>query len=473
MFWDVSPYSFFEEKFMSGLFIREVMLKYSPSAEGKNIGRYANKVKALAVAGLLLLGTYQNANAFEVGVNVHLRHYPKPTDNYLTLIKDYGFTSFRAGYLWGMVERTAGEFKVVGPLIKEDDAFQQGVSKYGLNSLLILAYGNAAYNSPDYPTTPEAIDGFANYAYWTAKRFKGKVKYYEIWNEWTVGTGLKKKKAVPPPDVFAALVKKTSAAIKRADPDAVVMAGSLNPLGQRGIDWFDSLMKLGILNDIDAISLHPYSYRNENMALRNPEDNLAAIDKFESRVKAFSKRTVPLYITEMGVPTYNGPGGLSNSAAAQYIVKYTMMAKARSYIKGVWWYDLIDDGDNPKINEHRFGLLNRQEKPKPSAIAYEKIAKVVRDYSVSDYKETANGVVSIALKGEGNQYAMLYWQKSKTPKDSDQPGALKSLMSSVTGGPAQQPDVKPLAELTNQAAVLQGDTPVLLLSDKPIVAPTH
>ncbi|OJT47076.1 glycosyl hydrolase [Serratia plymuthica] len=431
-------------------------------------------MKKLAAAGLLLLlGSYHGANAFEVGVNVHLRNYPKPTDNYLTLIKNYGFTSFRAGYLWGMVERTSGDFKVVGPLIKEDDAFQQGVSKYGLNSLLILAYGNAAYNVPDYPTTPEAIDGFANYAYWTAKRFKGKVKYYEVWNEWTVGTGLKKKTGVPPPEIFVELVKKTSAAIKRADPDAIVMAGSLNPLGQRGIDWFDKLMQLGILDYIDAISLHPYSYRNENMALRNPEDNLAGIDKFEDRVKAFSKRSIPLYITEMGVPTYNGPGGLSNAAAAQYIVKYTMLAKSRSYIKGIWWYDLIDDGDNPKINEHRFGLLNRQEKPKPAALAYEKIAKVARDYSVSDYKVSPDGVISIALKGQGNQYAMLYWMKSKAEQSSDRPSGLRSLMNSVTGQPAAQPDVNPIIELNNQKTVLQGNTPVLVLSDKPITVPTR
>lgn len=446
---------------------------FQPNTGHCHSGRYTRMVKALAAAGIMLLGSYQGANAFEIGVNVHLRNYPKPTDNYLTLIKDYGFTSFRTGFLWGMVERTSGDFKVVGPLIKEDDAFQQGVSKYGLNSLLILAYGNAAYNVPDYPTTPEAIDGFANYAYWTAKRFKGKVKYYEVWNEWTVGTGLKKKTGVPPPEVFAQLVKKTSAAIKRADPDAIVMAGSLNPLGQRGISWFDKLMELGILNDIDAISLHPYSYRNEDMALRNPEDNLAGIDKFEARVRAFSKKTVPLYITEMGVPTYNGPGGLSNAAAAQYIVKYTMLAKSRPYIKGVWWYDLIDDGDNPKINEHRFGLLDRKEKPKAAALAYEKIAKVARDYSVSDYKVSADGVISIALKGQGNQYAMLSWQKSKVAQPSEQPSGLRSLMSSVTGQSSAKPDVNPLVEMNSQKVTLQGDTPVLVLSDKPIAVPTR
>ncbi|HIE5439637.1 TPA: cellulase family glycosylhydrolase [Serratia marcescens] len=448
-------------------------MKIQPCTTRSPVNGYAKIVKACAVAGALLFGSYGYANAFEVGVNVHLRHYPKPTDSYLSLIKEYGFTSFRAGYLWGLVERTPGTMNVADPLTKEDDAYQHGLSQYGLNSLLILAYGNTAYNAPDYPTTPAAIDGFANYAYWTAKRFKGKVKYYEVWNEWTVGTGMSKKTAIPPPEVFAELVRKTSAAVKRADPDAIVLAGSLNPLGPAGLSWFDQLMKLGILNDIDGISLHPYSYRLPDLALRTPEDNLNAIDKFEQRVKAFAKKSVPVYITEMGVPTYNGPGGLSDAAAAQYVVKYTMLAKSRPYIKGIWWYDLIDDGDNPAINEHRFGLLNRQEQPKAAALAYEKIAKVARDFTVSDYKASSDGVISIALKGSGNQYAMLYWQKPQVAQPSAQANGLRSLISSAPVQKTKESAAQPLIELNSQKTVLQGDTPVLMLSDKPISSPTR
>jgi hypothetical protein len=190
-------------------------------------------------------------------------------------------------------------------------------------------------------------------------------------------------------------------------------------------------------------------------------------------VKAFAKKSVPVYITEMGVPTYNGPGGLSDAAAAQYVVKYTMLAKSRPYIKGIWWYDLIDDGDNPAINEHRFGLLNRQEQPKAAALAYEKIAKVARDFTVSDYKASSDGVISIALKGTGNQYAMLYWQKPQVVQPSAQANGLRSLISSAPVQKTKESAAQPLIELNSQKTVLQGDTPVLMLSDKPISSPTR
>ncbi len=34
-----------------------------------------------------------------------------------------------------------------------------------------------------------------------------------------------------------------------------------------------------------------------------------------------------------------------------------LLAKARPWIAGVWWYDLFDDGDDAANKEHRFGLI--------------------------------------------------------------------------------------------------------------------
>ncbi len=48
------------------------------------------------------------------------------------------------------------------------------------------------------------------------------------------------------------------------------------------------------------------------------------MDKFEARLAKAAGKTVPVYITEIGVPTYDGKGGLSKDVAAQYVVKYTL-----------------------------------------------------------------------------------------------------------------------------------------------------
>ncbi len=43
-----------------------------------------------------------------------------------------------------------------------------------------------------------------------------------------------------------------------------------------------------------------------------------------------------------------------------------MLAKARPWIAGVWWYDLFDDGDVAANAEHRFGLIDRAGVKRPA-----------------------------------------------------------------------------------------------------------
>ncbi|MCV5580638.1 hypothetical protein OFO05_35155, partial [Escherichia coli] len=70
------------------------------------------------------------------------------------------------------------------------------------------------------------------------------------------------------------------------------------------------LINEGILNYIDGISIHPYSFLNANKKLRNPEYNINKIDQFYNKIKDQNIKKVPLYITEIGIPTHAGLGGV-------------------------------------------------------------------------------------------------------------------------------------------------------------------
>lgn len=424
----------------------------------------------LRLGALSILALSTSSMAFEVGVHTHFRWYPNDPDKYLELVKRYGFTSYRADFPWSGLEQQKGQYVVTGNMQKADQAFNDGQTKFGLNGLLVLAYGNKLYDPSGYPTTPEAINAFANYAYWTASKYKGKIKYYEIWNEWTNSTAIKPKPPKPPaPEVFVALVKATAAAVKKADPDAIIMTGSANPTGTRDPSWVDKIVKLGVLNYVDGLSIHPYSYGNDSYAVRAPEGNLSVVDQFEAKLAKTAGRSVPIYITEIGVPTYEGKGGLSKDLAAQYIVKYTFLAKSRPYIKGVWWYDLLDDGDNPKINEHRFGLLTRDGQPKPSMLAFSKVADIARSYTVEKYQTLPGGKISIALKGN-NQHAMLFWQEKPIAQPSN--GISSTLRSFISSNAApQQQKAMPLKEVQGNSATPDGDVPVMMRSTSPINSP--
>ncbi|HDZ0905621.1 TPA: cellulase family glycosylhydrolase, partial [Klebsiella pneumoniae] len=134
---------------------------------------------------------------------------------------------------WDSVEKNKGVY-AIPPKLKLVDEIIRGAKKYNISPLVILDYGNKNYNNGGYPANEQDIAAFAKYAKWVASNYKGQVKYYEIWNEWTVGTGMKGKGEIPPPQIYLELVKKTSQAIKSVDPSAIILAGSFNPLSPTG-----------------------------------------------------------------------------------------------------------------------------------------------------------------------------------------------------------------------------------------------
>ncbi|CAI2432923.1 TPA: cellulase family glycosylhydrolase [Serratia fonticola] len=326
---------------------------------------------------LVALSWCNQSNAFELGVGTHFHTYEKNADYYLSLIKEYGFTSFRDDYSWSKVERYKNKYSIYGNLLATDNAFERA-RKYGLNGLMVLDYGNKLYDGGGYPISQEAVNAFANYAAWSAARFKGKIKYFEVWNEWSNATSMSRfKNSIPSEKAYFNLVKTTALAIKKVNPEAIILAGSFNPISDpqkprkpTQTDWFLSLVSLGILNYIDGISIHPYSYKNSQLWLRTPEGNISQVDVFQSTVKEKTGKILPIYITEIGLTNYTGEGGVSEEYAGEFVKKYMSLVKSRKYIKGVWWYDLIDDGENPSINENRFGIFDRSLAPKKSALYF-------------------------------------------------------------------------------------------------------
>ncbi|TCW17788.1 cellulase (glycosyl hydrolase family 5) [Raoultella sp. BIGb0138] len=319
-------------------------------------------------------------SSMEIGVCTHFGRYKNDPAAYLRLLKQYGFTSFRGDYGWGGIEEQKNIYKVSDRLRKSDQAFMES-SNYGISGMLILAYGNKHYDSGGYPLSEDAVKGFANYAAWTAKRFKGKVKYYEVWNEWTNGTGIQRStRVIPSANDYFNLVKATSIAIRQVDPSAIVIAGGFNSLngvnkktGLTGTEWFNILVEKGILKYIDGVSIHPYSFQLPDVKLKSAAGNINQIDKFHEYFKRKYNVNISVYLTEYGVPVYSGVGGTSESIAAFTIKNYISEAKKRDYIKGVWLYDLIDDGPDKSNREHNFGLFRQNLKPKTAALELQKL----------------------------------------------------------------------------------------------------
>ncbi|MCU6319854.1 cellulase family glycosylhydrolase [Klebsiella aerogenes] len=326
----------------------------------------------IAVAITFAIGLSINVSysrQFEIGIGTHVSYYPENSKHYIDLVRQYGFTSIRDELPWTNVDNGNGVYSIPKYREKNDDLFSVANIYRNISSMLILDYGHFKYTDGGYPQDDKDIEKFVAYASWVANRYKGKVKYYEVWNEWLLGTGIKPKlhKNRPSDDIYFKLVKETSQAIRKIDPNAIIITGSFNPNNEKDNEWIIGLLDKGLMDYIDGLSLHPYTYNTGSAIKESAEGNLAIIDMFENKLQQKYKKTIPLYITEIGVPTYKGRWGVTEDKAALFALKYTLMAKSRDYIKGVWWYDLKDDGNDDNNKEHRFGFFTSKFREKKAA----------------------------------------------------------------------------------------------------------
>jgi hypothetical protein len=188
---------------------------------------------------------------------------------------------------WAAVEQTRGVYRIP----PEVDRAITRSRRAGIETLLTLAYGNNLYQQVEHapgfgptwhrghpflqcaPTTPEAVEGFARYCAFMARHFRGRVRYFEIWNEengwffddWATGSSVAQVVA------YGRVLRAAAMAIKDSNPDAVVVFG-----GTAGstLDYPRVALDEGAGPWVDVFAFHPYGHPT-------PE---AAPDAFYTRV---------------------------------------------------------------------------------------------------------------------------------------------------------------------------------------------
>ena len=59
-----------------------------------------------------------------------------------------------------------------------------------IRPLVILNYGNRFYDKGNYPVTPESIEGYKRYCGEIVRFSGGRVRLFQLWNEWDGGCGM-------------------------------------------------------------------------------------------------------------------------------------------------------------------------------------------------------------------------------------------------------------------------------------------
>ena len=330
-----------------------------------------NLVRSLrvAAAGCLVLAAgaacaEQYATEFVVGIGLSIND---PREATTAAMSELGVGAMRLDAPWATIENVPGRYYVPAWL----EAAVDSANARGIEPLLILAYGHPAYGG-DKPRTPVAIEAFTKYAAFVVRHFAGRVHRFDLWNEWDAHTG---RTTPGSADDYVALARRAYPAIKAANPDATVLSGGISSYGlSRG--WVERFVELGGLAFVDGLSVHPYNFQERTA--NTPEAAIAELDRVHSLTMA-NGRDVPIYVTEMGYPTFAGRGGVSAEVGAAYLARFMLLASTRPFVAGVWWYCLRDQGTEAANKEHNFGVFDAKLQPKPTAAALTAVAELLDD----------------------------------------------------------------------------------------------
>jgi hypothetical protein len=190
----------------------------------------------------------------------------------LDKVKAAGFTWVRRGFIWEGIEKEKGVYDFA-----KYDAFVALCKERNLGIIVPLAFGNKLYG---HPQKEPARSAYAAWAAAMAAHFKDADILWEIWNEpntmtfWNRGREKDAKKVAGNSDLYAEeytnLVKATIPAMKAANPNCFILAGSVSNMWTESYKWMGFCFAKGMLHEKwDAWSVHPYG-------LRAPEDYIEA-----------------------------------------------------------------------------------------------------------------------------------------------------------------------------------------------------
>ncbi len=372
-----------------------------------------------------------------VGVNIH---FVEPDPREVDRLAAGGFGIIRMDFTWEFVERQPGIYDMDG-YARLVDAMEQR----GIRVLFILDYGNPLYDEARAPYTDAGRAAFARFAAAAATRFRGRGIIWEIWNEPNIGFWLPK----PNWDDYAALALTTTQAIRKADPDATIIAPAASGFG---LDFISYLGQKGVLAQLDGVSVHPYR-GNEPESARTEWTVLRSIvDRYSGG------RGIPLLSGEWGYSTGGEHERVTEDTQADYLTRQWLSNLAMGVPVSIW-YDWKDDGPDPNEREHRFGTVRQDLSPKPSYVAARQLVNRLRGFRLARRVDIGDPNAWVLVFRKGNEAALACWKSAGNASVALPPG---SEVQDIYGKTNMRPARLTLSGAPNTVRLPAGATSALL-----------
>jgi rhodanese-related sulfurtransferase len=282
------------------------------------------------------------------------------------LMKEAGVGFVRMDFLWQDIEPKRGVFK-----FKKYDAIVDALERQGVKVLGVLNY-NVHWDSDRWNEPPDAAL-FVRYAKKVVERYKGRVKYWEIWNEpdspvyWSPQDGLKG---------YASLLKQVTPALKEVDPRCKIVLGGLSSTHSIHLK---KIYQYAGKDSFDVVNIHPFV----NPDLPNAMEILKGIYRgVYKEMQKWGDTEKPIWFTEIGCPGVKD--GFSKGWWAGRSQTEDEQARWLSKIYGeplkwpgvekIFWAFFRDTPSHFKNGVDYFGLVREDFSRKPAFEAYKKAA---------------------------------------------------------------------------------------------------
>jgi len=192
----------------------------------------------------------------DFGIQAFLWWQPEIAHRDLGLIRDAGFTWVKQWFAWRDIEG-AGKGKYDW---ETTDRIVDQVQEFGLKLIVRVD------REPDWAGPPPGnSDHFAAFLSAMATRYKGRIQAYQVWNE----PNLAREWGNKPPNAqeYTQMLKKAYQAIKKADPNALVISAGLAPtteVSQRAVPdtrFVQAMYAAGAKGYFDALGVHGAGYK--------------------------------------------------------------------------------------------------------------------------------------------------------------------------------------------------------------------
>ncbi len=297
------------------------------------------------------------------------------------LVNDMGLDWSKGFVNWATVEPQPGEFNWIDP-----DNMVKAFSAQELK-ILMRIHGTPLWSHPDsdhLSHPPNDMADFATFVTALATRYKGQIAAYEIWNE--PNLNYEWGNLSPDPVAYTDMLKTAYTAIKKVDPDALVISGGLATTGDGSdtaygdLAFLQGMYEAGAKGHFDALGSHPYAY-GQSPDTHHPDglsfDRVAAQHEL---MTSHGDGDTPIWITEIGWVLESDWNlgehqtiGVTQEQQAQYLSRaYTKTQEEWPFVEALFFFNL-DFSTVPWYPTPEpmrwYAILNPDRTPRPAYTA--------------------------------------------------------------------------------------------------------